>query len=874
MKYKLKMTLLSDTIPGNGNGSNGLIDRDIVFDRYGIPYIPAKRIKGVLRQTAENLRYSQNYIGLLFGNDGESKGIMIIDNGIIEDYDKYYNTLHVINDEINETSEVANDLIEYNKEYFSYLRTQTAVENGKARENSVRVSRVLKKGLVFNFDIEITDKYINLKKVNDILSEISNNSTNKNLLNIDISTDSYNILKNTLGLKKYFSDFIQIMNDVKDSDNDLLQCKFNIKINKKNKDDEKVIDFFKEMLRSFNEDKSLENGYKCNINIEKFIKNSDLIIKSAQNLKKIYKKSKKKDIKLSICIEKIDINEFIKNVICATSSFGSSRNRGFGEIELSLDVDKEQNDNSTKPEEDETHSKSNESDKIGKLTFVVHNLEDLLVTYEVGKKNESCDFIPGNFILGALASRFLKKNKVGTEFNDIFLSGKVSFGNLYPTQGDENDFSYYTPVPLSIKKNKDEEYENFIKLDDEERKSYLCENEKFKGNLNFYYCENDDCLINDNFHLEPHNKCSDDFAKGHSTNDKGDFFHYLSINSDCYFMGSIIGPISYLETLSCLIKKDKIIRLGKSKTSQYGKCEIINVENVCDCSNSIKIDKKGEKQIVLESDLILRNEFGHNEASEMCLKKYFKKIGLDVEKCFIKSINVGGFKGVWKLPKIQKSAFKKGSSFVLKNNNDYSILLPKILGEYQEEGYGRLKSYLLHKILEEYQEEGYGRLETCFDHEFEEFSYLSEQYTLKTNDESSDNDSNLYKFLLTKKMLNNIDYSNFKEKFIDFNTTTLNKILKVFKKEDDMQSTNIEGLCETFKDEKIRKLLEIDDSRKKKDLLTTVISNYINDINYVNDTYKIDEDFLYQIYKKIMIMKIDNIRYNIRKENNGKESNK
>ena len=49
---RLSMKLLTDAVPASGSGVAGVIDTDIVFDEYGIPYIPARRIKGVLRESA------------------------------------------------------------------------------------------------------------------------------------------------------------------------------------------------------------------------------------------------------------------------------------------------------------------------------------------------------------------------------------------------------------------------------------------------------------------------------------------------------------------------------------------------------------------------------------------------------------------------------------------------------------------------------------------------------------------------------------------------------------------------------------------------------------------------------------------------------
>ena len=55
---KLKITLKSDLCVGSGYSFAGIIDSDICYDDCGFPYIPAKRIKGCLREAYETLLYS------------------------------------------------------------------------------------------------------------------------------------------------------------------------------------------------------------------------------------------------------------------------------------------------------------------------------------------------------------------------------------------------------------------------------------------------------------------------------------------------------------------------------------------------------------------------------------------------------------------------------------------------------------------------------------------------------------------------------------------------------------------------------------------------------------------------------------------------
>ena len=46
--YWLKLTLLSDTTFGRGDGVAGLVDAEVRHDRYGLPYLGGKTLKGLL----------------------------------------------------------------------------------------------------------------------------------------------------------------------------------------------------------------------------------------------------------------------------------------------------------------------------------------------------------------------------------------------------------------------------------------------------------------------------------------------------------------------------------------------------------------------------------------------------------------------------------------------------------------------------------------------------------------------------------------------------------------------------------------------------------------------------------------------------------
>lgn len=176
-EIKFKFKTLSPILPGNGQTFGSLIDSDVVFDEIGLPIIPAKRIKGLLRDSAievldmfklsnttnkldlsaTNNQY--NLVNSIFGLPGESRQACLnIDNLYIIDYAVIYKEIENLliskyNRFINK-----NDVIEN----FTEIRKQTSIDptTQTAKKHSLRTIRVVKKGIEFetnfviNYNIE------------------------------------------------------------------------------------------------------------------------------------------------------------------------------------------------------------------------------------------------------------------------------------------------------------------------------------------------------------------------------------------------------------------------------------------------------------------------------------------------------------------------------------------------------------------------------------------------------------------------------------------------------------------------------------------------------------------------------------------------
>jgi len=140
-KAKLKIMLKSDLCAGSGYSYAGIIDSDICYNENGIPYIPARRLKGCLREAAKLIGEDER---ALFGESGSNSMCGIcIGNAYPEGYTE-------IDEEIEglKNSGYA-DILGTQKilEIFTYIKAQTAIdkETGSSKKNSLRYTRVVNK---------------------------------------------------------------------------------------------------------------------------------------------------------------------------------------------------------------------------------------------------------------------------------------------------------------------------------------------------------------------------------------------------------------------------------------------------------------------------------------------------------------------------------------------------------------------------------------------------------------------------------------------------------------------------------------------------------------------------------------------------------
>ena len=162
MIWTIEIAMQSMLMPGSG-GSGAIVDDEIVHDQYGLPYLPARRIKGLLRESAAEvcemgagliaLRDVHQIFGAMndkrqqAGDIGESiikvRNCTLADSSTIQAWLQWCGSQY---------SEIINPQTVLS--WFTAIRRQTAIEKGVAVENTLRSYRVIARPVTFTGNIE------------------------------------------------------------------------------------------------------------------------------------------------------------------------------------------------------------------------------------------------------------------------------------------------------------------------------------------------------------------------------------------------------------------------------------------------------------------------------------------------------------------------------------------------------------------------------------------------------------------------------------------------------------------------------------------------------------------------------------------------
>ena len=160
MKTKVKIKLLSPLHLGSG-GADVNIDAEVVHDEFGLPYFPAKRLKGLIYESAlevlemskiSNIEFfTEKDLKALFKRTVDSEIELIIHDFYLPNYDEMVKSWAYLQDEYCDIITPKDVLEEYTD-----VRYQTSIdENGITQEGSLRNLRVVDGQITFEGTIEI-----------------------------------------------------------------------------------------------------------------------------------------------------------------------------------------------------------------------------------------------------------------------------------------------------------------------------------------------------------------------------------------------------------------------------------------------------------------------------------------------------------------------------------------------------------------------------------------------------------------------------------------------------------------------------------------------------------------------------------------------
>ncbi|MBZ7996631.1 hypothetical protein AVCANL279_04725 [Campylobacter canadensis] len=309
-------------------------------------------------------------------------------------------------------------------------------------------------------------------------------------------------------------------------------------------------------------------------------------------------------------------------------------------------------------------------------------LDDVIFTSLSGDENtvDTKGYLSASAIKGAF-------KKLGVEYknpqNAYFYDGK----------------NIFYPAPMNLKKNKyvQEDLKIYTEIDEEKEKEELKKNKNLnidkKSSIGGYICIKNGVLSKakistiNKTHVslaDKENMSLKELEKYESEGEyKNKIFSYTALRKGQKFAIKLM----YDEDFSKL--DGKVLRLGKSANSQYGRVKIS-----FESSNDKEVNFNGEFYLVAISPVLLRNEIGGFEPSFDALKSALK----DIEECDLelKEIIISRYEKAqfynnsYKCKTPQVMGFSIGSVFKVsgKLNDEFCMV-----GVQQEFGFGRLKAY-------------------------------------------------------------------------------------------------------------------------------------------------------------------------------------
>ena len=351
--------------------------------------------------------------------------------------------------------------------------------------------------------------------------------------------------------------------------------------------------------------------------------------------------------------------------------------------------------------------------------------------------------VPGSNVWGAAAWHYLRQpnhTPNDPDFRHVFLDGGLRFLTAYPQAIDNNTPQRLIPIPHSVRQFKDgDTLVDFVEgLTNAPTKRL----DRRYARIGASKLETQPVKMERNYH---HARAGDR-RKGRALKNDGNIFTYEAIQADQSFQGAVLGSEADLKNLQIWLPEGSLIRIGKSRSAQYGETKIEWIDDVKELSGLVEwdgfvamqtpvaqfdleeewddeeeewdddeewddeeeerdqegLDRFVEQLVITTlSPLLTVNDYGHPDA---CFpeQELVKALGLTkmpiLSRSYTRTELIGGYNAHLRLPRQQLPAIAAGSVFIFDIQDVQNHISEEFLLGLERDGLGLRKG------------EGYGRI--------------------------------------------------------------------------------------------------------------------------------------------------------------------
>lgn len=383
--------------------------------------------------------------------------------------------------------------------------------------------------------------------------------------------------------------------------------------------------------------------------------------------------------------EKNLLNQAVQNL----RFIGSRRNRGLGQVSCTI----------LETQAVATAANNGQLAAANKgYAVTLTTLSPVIISRQDGDMStlQTDDVITGAQLRGALARAFMQQHQLtkanaheNEVFHKLFLSGEIQFGNLY--------FNNAKPIPAFVHKPKyvtdAQPVDVFKEIEGPEKGNQKIT--KPSGGIGTLEWGNGTLKVKkltppqkqSNFHNSRQNRTA-------GRNTGGELFYYEALQEDQIFHGTITGTPEALQLFSQAFSSQLQIRLGRSKSAQYGAASVSLSPLSAEINKVASND--GGYLLMAESPLVLVNDNNFPAINKEILKKALEsKLGSDsnieIEKVAGSTTMVESYNAVWQAKSGKYPAYSAGTTFKITVPNGVLLASEICIGKFAELGFGKCR---------------------------------------------------------------------------------------------------------------------------------------------------------------------------------------